>query len=85
MATLEELQTDLNRVNTAIAQLISGERVAEFRIGNGAGTRVYRFSEVTLPMLKSERDRLLSEIAALNEETPTFRNSSRMQTTYSKF
>lgn len=85
MATLEELQIDLQRVNTAIAQLISGERIAEFRIGNGAGLRVYRYSEVTLPMLKLERDRLVTELAALQDDEPTFRKSSRMQSTYSKF
>jgi hypothetical protein len=82
--TLQELQDDLARVNTAIQNLIAGERVASFRIGSGTSVREYRFSEVTLDMLQSERNRILAEISVLSADAPTFRKSSRMQTAYSK-
>jgi hypothetical protein len=83
--TIEELNADLVIVNNAISELIQNKRVSRFRIGSGTSIREYQFSEITMDMLNTERSRIFAELNALSATDQTFRTSSRMQTTYSKF
>lgn len=84
METLEELNTQLLLVNTAIQRLIGGENITEFNIGSGSSSRKYTFSEVNLDNLNSEKSTILRKIDNLSGTEVTFRESSFMQTVYKK-
>lgn len=84
MATQEELNTQLQQIDTAIARIISGEAVTEFEVGSGISKRRYKYQEITVENLQKERRRVLSDLTELSGSEPTFRKSSRMQLTHRK-
>ena len=51
---LAQLQADIAAINTAIKNFTSGDRVSEVRFAD----RVIKYSDITLPELTAERDRL---------------------------
>lgn len=85
MATSAELQADLTKVNTAIGQMIAGERLTRFKIGSGVSVREYEYSTVTLENLIAERTRLTQELAVAEGTSVSFRTSSVMYGQYNKF
>lgn len=84
MATLEELQTDLQLVKEAYTRLLSGESVTQLIVGTGVTKRQYTFAEITPTLLLSEKKRLEGELTNLQETIPVFSKNSYMQTTWSK-
>jgi len=73
--TLQEAEAALSTVNAAIDALISGKRLNQLRVGSGTFARLYAFSEITLENLKAHRDELLSTIAILEGNPPTFKTN----------
>lgn len=57
-ADLAQLQADITAINTAIKNFTNGDRVSEVRFAD----RIIKYSEITLPELTAERDRLLSRM-----------------------
>lgn len=74
--TLEEVQADLVRVDTAYAEYLNGERQNKLVIGTGSSRREYGFQDIDASFLLKERTRLvkLLETLAPNQST-SFRNS----------
>ena len=85
METKNELVLQLTSVNDAIARIIAGEHITELIIGSGLFTRKYKYTEISLSMLKEERIRITTKLAVIDGTAQTFRASSVVQTTYSKF
>lgn len=52
------LQSDITAIEAAIKSFTNGERVSEVRFAD----RTIKYSEITLPELQKERDRLLSQM-----------------------
>lgn len=71
--TESEIQTAISTVNTAIAQLLSGKRVLELRVGTGNFFRQFRYGEVTLEALKEYRAELVQMSLAYTLAAPTYR------------
>lgn len=83
--TLASLQAQKLKVDSAISQLINGEKILEFEIGSGATRRKYKYGEVSIEALQTERARLIADIAMQTGETQTFRTTSVMRSAWSKF
>jgi hypothetical protein len=62
--TLDEANLQLSQVNSAISELLSGNRRVQYSVGSGGFTRVYRVSETTLDELRTYRKELLDIIAS---------------------
>lgn len=73
MATLAELQADLAIVDAAIEQLLLKKSVTRLEVRSGNFGRVYQYQEITLESLLALKRDLQQQIAALTEESPTFR------------
>jgi hypothetical protein len=73
--TAAEIKVALDTVNTAIAQLLSGKRVLELRVGSGNFFRQFRYGEVTLDALKEYRTELMQMLQTIDaaNATPSFR------------
>ena len=54
-AELESLQNDITAINAAIKAFTGGDRVSEVRFAD----RIIKYSDITLPELQAERDRLV--------------------------
>lgn len=74
--TKAELQTAIDTVNTAIAQLLSGKRVLELQVGTGDFMRRFRYGEVSLDSLKDYRAELVQMMQSLASDTPSFRKNA---------
>lgn len=70
---VNEIKVALDTVNTAIAQLLSGQRVLELRVGSGNFFRQFRYGEVTLDSLKEYRAELLQMLQSSEVEAPVYR------------
>lgn len=84
MESLQELNAELLRLNTAIQRIIAGETLTEFEIGSGSSARRYRYGEVNLELLRKEKNLVISKIEALSETPAAFRKSSFMLTIHRK-
>jgi len=84
METLEDLQTQLLLVNTAIARLIAGETITKFEVGSGSSARTYEYGEVSLENLNEEKQRISLDIQAAEGSSVAYRATSRMQTVWRK-
>lgn len=82
--TVNELNTQLNTVNTAITKLLNSEQLTRLEVGTGINRTVYQFSEINLDNLTNLKDEILKKLAALNSEETKFRRSSAMRTAWSK-
>lgn len=72
---LAEAQAQLLTVNTAIQNLISGQRITELSVGSGAFKQMYKYQEITMDNLRQIRAELLEVIniyAQQNGSLPVF-------------
>lgn len=53
---LSALQADIEEINAAIKKFATGDRVSEVRFAD----RIIKYSDISLPELQAERDRLMS-------------------------
>jgi hypothetical protein len=53
---LQALRNEIEELSTALRKMATGERVSEVRFRD----RMIKYSEITLPELREERDRLIS-------------------------
>jgi hypothetical protein len=84
--TLAEVQADLTTVNSALQELISGNRLTQLRIGSGDFARFYQYQEITFENLTLVKNELLQELAILNSEPAiTFRKMCNIPLTVVKF
>lgn len=85
--TITEVQAELNTVNSALQELISGRRLTQLRIGSGEFARLYQYQELTFDALKQEQQNLLDELAILENASSSlqFRGTSFIPLTVSKF
>jgi hypothetical protein len=84
--TLTEVQSELDTVNAALQELISGRRLTQLRIGSGEFARLYQYQELTYENLKAEQQRLLDELATLSATGElTLRSNSYIPLTVNKF
>lgn len=85
--TATEIQADLDIVNSAIQNLISGKRLTQLRIGSGDFARLYQYSEISYDVLKGLKDELTQELATITIESDgiKFRKQSHVPLTVKKF
>jgi hypothetical protein len=84
MTALTDAQDALVTVNTAINEILSGKRRNRLEVGSGDFRRVFEYQQITLEELTRYRNELLQIIAALQEETPTFRTYATIPLVVSK-
>lgn len=84
--TLAELQQELTTVEAAISLLITGKRVTHLEIGTGLSKRIYKYAEITLDALQSEKARIISEMSSLEGTTvlPKFQEFTTIPLTMNK-
>lgn len=84
--TLAEVQADLTTVNSALQELISGNRLTQLRLGSGDFARFYQYQEITFENLTLLKNELLQELAVLSDESPLkFRKMCNIPLTVVKF
>lgn len=84
--TAVEIQFDLDTINSAIQDLLTGKRISELRLGSGDFARLYRFQDITYDTLQEERSNLLNELAQTTNTTEiVFRKQSHVQLRVTKF
>lgn len=85
--TKTEIQSDLDIVNAAIQNLISGKRLTQLRIGSGDFARLYQYSEISYDVLKGLKDELTQELASITADVNgmTFRKQTHIPLTVKKF
>jgi len=85
--TVTEVQAELDTVNAALQELISGKRLTQLRIGSGEFARLYQYQEITFDTIKAEQQDLLMELATLEnaQNAITFRNNAYIPLTVNKF
>lgn len=84
MATVDELNAELLQYQQALAEITSGNRVTEMVVGSGATQRKYKYQDINEEFIRSEIARLKGELLTAQSQTPTYRASSVMYTTYGK-
>lgn len=84
--TVIEVRKELNTVNAAIQELISGKKLKELRVGSGDFARLYQFQEVSLENLRMVRDELVQELAVLEgTDELIFRKNCNIPLVVTKF
>lgn len=73
--TATEIQSELDTVNAALQELISGKRLTQLRIGSGEFSRLYEYQEITYEVLKQEQANLTAELSTLESTELKFRTS----------
>lgn len=73
--TATEIQSELDTVNAALQELISGKRLTQLRIGSGEFSRLYEYQEITYEVLKQEQSNLTAELSTLESTELKFRTS----------
>lgn len=63
----EEISADLNTINSALQELVSGRRVTNLSLGYGDFQRTYNFQEISYEVLQNRRAELLNELSAYSE------------------
>jgi hypothetical protein len=81
MASFDLTQTEalalLSKVNIAIEDVLSGNRVTQYKIGSPDFTRLYNFDTITLESLQSFRTSLLDYLSSLEPTAiPVFRKNA---------
>lgn len=75
-----QLQLELDQVNLAITEILSGKRLSRLRIGDSSFTRDYTFNPQPLEELTNHRKDLLAAIHALDVEfTPNYNQHSHVR------
>lgn len=67
--TLEEARLQYGQVNTAIEQLLLGERLKILRVGSGSFARLYQYEDISLESLRAYRAELIDIINSLDTTT----------------
>ena len=86
--SLADAQAELSTVLSAIQDIYMGKRRTHLKVGSGAFSREYNYSdpEKLLEILIAERDRLRNYIASFNSEVkPVFRSHSNIPLIVGKF
>jgi hypothetical protein len=84
--TIQQVQSELDTVNAAIQELISGNRITQLRIGSGDFARLYHYQEITIENLQDIRANLLQELAVLSQDSEIkFRTSCNFPFQIAKF
>ena len=77
MRSKDEIQADLTRVETAIAEIVAGKRIINFRFGDANSQRIYGKQEVSLQDLLDYKDKLQTEMSVVEASgttAPTFKS-----------
>ena len=84
--TEREIRQDINTVECAIQEIISGERVTKLLVGSGEFQRTYQFSEITYESLREIKAELLQELdIILTGSQVTYRQNSHLPLVVTKF
>lgn len=86
METEQELQQQLLQINTALQQLISGERITRVEVGSPEFRKVFEHAEVTIEALQNERNTVQRKLKLFSAEDigTQFRDTSH-QISWRKF
>ena len=66
--TILQVQADIDTINAALQELISGTRLTRLQLGSGEFAKTYEHQEISYENLKAERAELMAELDSL---TPT--------------
>lgn len=78
--TATEIQADLDIINAALQELVSGNRLTRLQLGSGEFSRVYEFQDLTYDNLKQEKTELQAELDTLTatNNTMSFRKTGSL-------